>query len=125
MCLNHVFECELAFAEIRRTLRKGGQFYGYVPLLARIHPDPHDYWRYTAETLTKVLKKNGFASCQIVAYGRLFSVMFDLASILWKAKILRPLGAFVVLGLDWILSRFIGHKRNTETYVLGYFFRAE
>ena len=46
--------------EIHRVLKKGGTWYLASPFVANEMPEPHDYVRYTAEGLERLIKKAGF-----------------------------------------------------------------
>ena len=43
---------------------------GAMPFLVGYHPDPHDFWRYTSETLKKIFEENGFNRAMITLLGR-------------------------------------------------------
>src|SRR3989344_3871606 len=58
--LEHIYNYRQVLNETKRVLMPGGQILGVVPFLVNYHPDPHDYWRYTKETLERVLAENGF-----------------------------------------------------------------
>jgi SAM-dependent methyltransferase len=45
--LEHVLDPRAVVAEIERVLRPGSYIYAEIPFLQGLHPDPHDYQRYT------------------------------------------------------------------------------
>lgn len=122
--LEHIFDYTSALLEIRRVLKSGGVLYGRVPFLFGVHADPHDYWRYTQETLIELLAKTGFTEISIRVHGGLFLVIFNLLNPVLKFGILRVIGAGVAVVMDYILSKVAGEARNQERYPMGYFFIA-
>lgn len=67
--LEHIYNHRFLLAEAYRVLKTGGQVIGYVPFMIAYHPDPHDYWRYTHETLEKILAETGFKDIKIELSG--------------------------------------------------------
>ena len=58
--LEHVFEPQILFSEIRRVLKHGGIFLISVPFVWDEHEQPHDYARYSSFGLRYMLNKHGF-----------------------------------------------------------------
>ena len=46
--------------EVFRILKPGGKLFLSSPFVNNEMPEPHDYWRFTAEGLEKILKEAGF-----------------------------------------------------------------
>lgn len=65
--LEHVPRPADAIAEIHRVLRPGASIVGSVPFAIGIHADPHDYFRYTQESLEILL--GGFDAVDIRPHG--------------------------------------------------------
>jgi glycosyltransferase involved in cell wall biosynthesis/SAM-dependent methyltransferase len=86
--LEHVPHPERAVREIARVLRPGGSLVITVPFMARLHEEPHDYFRYTRHGLRLLLLEAGFEVDDIVETGSLFSFLGHQASV-------------VLLGLTW------------------------
>lgn len=68
--LEHIRDREGLLFRICAALRPGGQLYGIVPFLVRVHPDPHDYARYTGEQLEVSLRAAGFSDIEVMPIGR-------------------------------------------------------
>ena len=58
--LEHIYNHIGLAREVCRVLKPGGKVFGFVPFLVGYHPDPHDYFRYTPESLEKIFKDSGF-----------------------------------------------------------------
>jgi len=59
LCLNvleHVYELEVAVANMRKALKKDGRLIVAVPFSFPLHDEPHDYWRMTEFSLKKLLE---------------------------------------------------------------------
>lgn len=67
--LEHIYRYAFLTGEIRRVLKPGGSLVGFVPFLINYHPDPHDYFRYTKESLARILKDTGFAGVSVREVG--------------------------------------------------------
>lgn len=67
--LEHIFNYNYLLREVIRVLAPNGRLIGFVPFLVNIHPDPHDYFRYTNECLVKILENNGFKNIVIKEVG--------------------------------------------------------
>lgn len=67
--LEHIYRYAFLTGEMRRILKPGGTLIGFVPFLINYHPDPHDYFRYTKESLERILKEAGFAKVLIREVG--------------------------------------------------------
>ena len=105
-------------------LKTGGVLYGYVPFLLRVHPDPHDHWRFTNTTLQRLLEDADFDKVRVQAFGGLFQVVFDMMYGVWRLPIIRAIIAYLAISADEILKTITGKHRN-EKYVIGYFFEGK
>ncbi|MFQ5555750.1 MAG: class I SAM-dependent methyltransferase [Acidimicrobiia bacterium] len=125
--LEHISRPEAALAELARVLRSGGTLVLSVPFLARLHEEPHDYYRYTRHGLQELLGRSGFTSIDIAAYGSVGSFVGHQVSTValgttWHVPVVRwvalALNALVVVlparGLDRLLGRL------TERFPVGY-----
>ncbi|MEK7482516.1 MAG: methyltransferase domain-containing protein, partial [Patescibacteria group bacterium] len=66
----HIFHHQFLIKEIFRVLRPGGQLIGSVPFLVKIHPDPNDYFRYSAQALEALFQKTGFQEIRVDYVGK-------------------------------------------------------
>jgi len=70
--LEHVPRPGDAISEIRRVLKPGGILILTVPFLARLHDEPHDFYRYTRHGLTYLLEESGFSILSLDRVGSMF-----------------------------------------------------
>jgi SAM-dependent methyltransferase len=122
--LEHVFDYTAALAEMRRVLRPGGTLYGRVPFLLGVHADPSDHWRYTGDTLRRILADAGFDDVRVEAQGGLFLVFLNLSAPLLRFGLMRLAAAALALALNRVFSAVIGEDRNKERFPIGYWFTA-
>jgi SAM-dependent methyltransferase len=92
--LEHVPHPHVAMRELARTIRPGGVLALTVPFLARLHEEPHDYFRYTRHGIRQLLDDAGFELDEIVETGSLFSfvghqVSLGLLGLTWHRRWLR------------------------------------
>ncbi len=67
--LEHIYNYQFLVKQIHRVLKKNGQLIGFVPFWVGYHPDPHDYFRYTPESLRRIFSDTGFKNVKIVPIG--------------------------------------------------------
>lgn len=120
--LEHVYNHAFLVREVRRALKPGGMLIGFVPFFMQVHPDPHDYFRYTKEALEKLFQDAYLRDARVkeIGYG-LFAVHANnLSSFLPRIVnvVLLPLWYI----LDAILIRL--RPRWRQRFPLGYFFEA-
>lgn len=121
--LEHIFDYSFVLTEIKRVLKPGGTLIGAVPFLVAYHPDPHDYWRYSSESLSRILKKNGFNTCEIRAFGH---GPLTAATSQFEGVLPRVLKVFLwplVWFCDGLLIKLRPALGRTK-YSLGLFFKA-
>ena len=121
--LEHVWDTENLLSECNRILTKGGTLYGAVPFLFRYHPDPTDYWRFTCDSMEKLLITNNFKKIEIVTHGvGCFTVSANTFTFMFRVKILVSIVWALALFLDYLLSKIWS---NNKTFYLGIFFKAQ
>lgn len=73
--LEHVpLPCD-ALAELHRVLKPGGSLILTVPFLARLHDEPHDFYRYTRNGLRHLLETAGFRIDRLERTGSVFGFL--------------------------------------------------
>jgi len=125
MCniLEHVYNHAALLTEARRILRSRGRLVGFVPFWVGYHPDPHDYFRYTAEALTRMLTDAGFSNLRIVPVGDgPFLANFNTISLSFP-RIARPLLYLPYAVLDSLMLFLRPRARNR--FPLGFMFSAD
>lgn len=83
LCMNvleHVRRPEACLREIHRVLKPQGFVYVMVPLFARVHQAPHDYFRYTSFGIRYLLERTGFAVEYVQPVGGYFRVLANFLS---------------------------------------------
>lgn len=71
LCLNvleHVFEYGKAIKCLSNSLKPGGTLFLTVPFSYPLHLLPHDFWRFSGESL-KLLFKDDFEEIEIIHHG--------------------------------------------------------
>lgn len=79
--LEHVIDAEQVVAEINRVLKPGGILVVSIPFLYPLHDAPHDYRRYTAPGLNKVLSQAGLNPGTILSRNAGFKAVALLSAI--------------------------------------------
>lgn len=120
--LEHIFNYDLLIQESCRVLKNTGKSYWIVPLLVCYHPDPHDYFRYTVESLTKVFERHGY-QIQVSPVGGMFQAAIVQLDPLLKWRILSVPAYGLALVLDLILKKIKGPLYERK-FVLMYLVEA-
>lgn len=125
MCniLEHIYHHNHLLGEARRILRQKGALIGFVPFWVGYHPDPHDYFRYTHEALSKMLVEAGFEDIEIMRIGGgPFAANFNTI-VLSLPRVLRPVLYIPYILLDHFFL-FL-RPRSAVRFPLGYIFTAK
>lgn len=123
--LEHLASHAHALGEARRLLRAGGRLIGTVPFLVNVHPDPHDFVRFTREALERLFIAHGFLVRVIEPIGRgpFLAGYEQLDMLIWSPFHLLFLP--VIWCLDGLLS-FLRPKRDFRAqFPLAYNFIVE
>lgn len=120
--LEHLSRGQEVLSKIATALHPGGSLVGVVPFLVAVHPDPHDYMRYTNEGLMQAFTAAGFSKVEIVPISRgPISASYYQSEFLWP-RICKLVVLPLVLLLDSMLVRLRPNYKNK--FVLSYAFRA-
>lgn len=118
--LEHIYNYKFVLGEARRVLKDGGELIGFVPFLINVHPDPHDYFRYTKESLEKIFTEVGFSHIEIKTVARgPFAVNFNNIVLSFPRFISVLIFPFSYI-LDSVFLRL--RPRVGEKFPLGYIF---
>lgn len=125
--LEHVYDYRQLIAEAARVVKVGGSIVIVVPFLFPVHPSPKDYWRFSADALTKECAAIPLRTQSLTPLGRgVFSARYLLIDRLMPGFI-RWLSfyslRYVTLFLDMlfaIIARWTRRKYNPSDYPLGY-----
>lgn len=118
--LEHIYNYKHVVFETQRVLRSGGTLVGFVPFLIQYHPDPHDYFRYTKESLKKIFEESGYENIRIkeVGGGPFLTNFNNL--VLSVPKVVRVFLYPLYVLLDYIFLKL--RPKARERYPLGYLF---
>jgi SAM-dependent methyltransferase len=121
--LEHLYHTQNILREIRRIKKNDGMFIGYVPFLMWYHPDHHDYYRYTHETLALMLEEAGYTDVVIEPiyrgpYTSAFQMIHPTIPV-----ILRLIVFPVCYSIDVVFRKF--RQNGAKRYALGYYFKAK
>lgn len=76
--LEHVSEPEVVLQEMARVLHPEGRLFLTVPFAWELHELPHDYWRFTPASLTRLLESAGFHELAIEPRTDCFTTLAQL-----------------------------------------------
>lgn len=111
--LEHCPDPAMLLGEAQRVLEPGGMVFGTVPFLWPIHDVPHDHWRFTPWSLTRLLEKGGFTDVRITATGGYEAAMAQMLG-LWVRRrsrnkfyqrVVRPVLSVLLAPVVWGLMR--------------------
>ncbi len=125
--LEHIFNYKELLQESVRVLKPGGTIVIIVPFLFPVHPSPHDFRRFTAETLQKELELIGVKDIKIKALGTgVFGARYLMLDRLLPAPIrfLRYYSVRYVAVIGDVvlvkLAKMLRKKYEPTDYAVGY-----
>ena len=125
--LEHVFDTKNVLSESFRVLKSGGKIVIAVPFLIPVHPSPRDHWRFTRDTLERLLRDEHFTDIDIKETGDgPFAAAATMVHNALHFSLLRSLVFAFARICDAILHRFDRNGSYTiERYPLGYVLTAQ
>lgn len=125
--LEHIYHARELLAEAVRSIRPGGTVVVIVPFLFPVHPDPHDYWRFSGETLERMFSDLGLTDLMVTPLGSgVFAARYVMLDRLLPhtLRVLASMTLRHLVGpLDRLfvrLARTLGKKYRSSDYALGY-----
>ncbi len=130
--LEHIFEYRQLLQETVRVVKPDGTVVIVLPFLFPVHPSPHDFHRFTAETLQRECEKAGLRDVHVTPLGSgVFAARYVMLDRLlpWPARLLgyytiRYLVGFLDIAWNWI-ARITRRKYDSAHYALGYVLTAQ
>jgi SAM-dependent methyltransferase len=112
----HISEPHLAAKEISRVLKVGGICFLTAPFLEPYHADPHDYFRYTTDGLSTLLKNEGFEILEVDGYGALNLVLTEFVRLTCFSPYRKPRrGSYRIMKILKSLARFFNRFSTNQT----------
>lgn len=108
--LEHADDPAELLDEAHRVLEDGGTFLLSTHGVFIHHPDPHDYWRWTEEGLTRLFESRGFTVERVHHQGEVFLTGLLLAAY--------PIGAATFSGNPVV--RFVARTATAAINLLGF-----
>lgn len=123
--LEHIFNFKNCLKLCNSLLETNGILYGSTPFFFRIHGSPNDYFRYTEQSLIRLLKEEGFREIKVSNLnGGIFICFFGSISLITnKIPFLNNILLIICQLLDLFISLFSKNSKNN--YPLGYFFEGK
>ena len=106
--LEHVYEIDNAFKELKKLLNPKGKIYISTPFLYRYHTAPKDYYRFTLDFYEKIAKKHKIKIIYKKSLGTgpffgSYSVMHNILNFVFPLNILI---AILLISFDKIINIF-------------------
>lgn len=126
--LEHIYHYRQLLDESWRVLRSGGECLIIVPFLFQVHPSPNDYFRYTKQSLMRLLEEAGFQEVQIQEIGTgpmgvRYQMLYNFFPEILR-RFMQPSAMFWDKCLRWVM-RLLKKADPRVSYPLGYFVQAK
>jgi len=120
--LEHIFNYQNMLDEAHRILKPGGTLVLAVPFLIQLHPSPHDHWRFSKETLERLLIDRNFREVNVRAIGTgIFGATSQLQHNLYRFGPLQAVSKWLARVGDAVLGFMKSDSVfSKEYYPLGY-----
>jgi len=123
--MEHIYDFDNFARECHRLLRINGKMYIFVPFLVRFHPDPEDYFRFTPQALSRILKNAGFEVESVEEVGRgpftaACSQIDGLLSVNILARAVFAILATAAIAGDILVGMLSTPEKQIKSYPLGY-----
>jgi SAM-dependent methyltransferase len=86
--------------EVKRILKAGGTWYIASPFLSNEMPEPHDYMRFTAEGLERLLREAGFEEIEVYRMGERAVAAANLMQPFFRFNVVRAFAFSAAVLLD-------------------------
>ena len=125
--LEHVYDTKNVLSESFRVLKGGGMIVIAVPFLIPVHPSPRDHWRFTRDSLERLLKDEHFTDITIKETGDgPFAAAATMVHNALHFAILRSLVFALARVCDFVLHRLDRNgSYGIDRYPLGYVLTAK
>ena len=94
--LEHIWQHDVFWDEMVRTLRPNGHIILNVPFVYALHEEPHDYFRWTKHALARACEERNLTIVHLAPYGGGPDVLVDL--------LVRSTGAVSMTLAGWFAS---------------------
>lgn len=74
--LEHLYDPHKAVEQVRAVLKKGGVFIATTRFFYRYHPDPHDYYRFTWDSLKYVFRN--YSRVEVYHHGNYVQTLWQM-----------------------------------------------
>ena len=102
--LEHLYDPQLALDRVWHVLKPGGICIASTRFLYRYHPDPHDYYRFTWDSLEHLFRK--FEQVEVHHHGNRFQSIWEMINAGGRARVLLNLFNPLVARFESPTTRF-------------------